>query len=173
MWSLHRRLIIEILKDLCQKLRLNFWQKKIYKKAKLAVIEHKLIGKSAYLEEERHVKVIRCYNCYMIGHISRICTQTTRCGICASKGHTELDCTHPNKCTNCDGYHTASSTISPVYQQVFQVQRTLFYSNSRTILQTWDYYLWIAKSWTIAKSSVNSLASNYNLDILCLWGKIR
>ena len=32
--------------------------------------------------------------------------------------------TNPNKCANCEGNHTASSKICPVYQQVFQVQRT-------------------------------------------------
>ena len=104
--------------------KIEFLTEEDLQKAKSVVIEHKLNGKSAYLEEERRVKVIRCYNCHRFGHISRICTYTTRCGFCASEEHTELDCTNPNKCANCEGNHTASSKICPVYQQVFQVQRT-------------------------------------------------
>ena len=104
--------------------KIEFLTEADLQKAKSVVIEQKLNGKSAYLEEERRVKVIRCYNCHRFRHISRICTYTTRCGFCASEEHTELDCTNPNKCANCEGNHTASSKICPVYQQVFQVQRT-------------------------------------------------
>ena len=104
--------------------KIEFLTEEDLQKAKSVVLEHQLNGKTAYLEEERRVKVIRCFNCHRFGHISRICTYSTRCGICASEEHTELDCTNPSKCANCEGDHTASSKNCPVYQQVFQLQRS-------------------------------------------------
>ena len=104
--------------------KIEFLTEEDLQKAKSVVLEHQLNGKTAYLEEERLVKVIRCFNCHRFGHISRICTYSTRCGICASEEHTELDCTNPSKCANCEGDHTASSKNFPVYQQVFQLQRS-------------------------------------------------
>ena len=59
------------------------------KKAKFVVLEFQLNGKAAYIEEERRVKVIRCYNCHRFGHILKICTYQTKCGICASEEHSE------------------------------------------------------------------------------------
>ena len=104
--------------------KIDFLSEEDLQKAKSVVLEFQINGKAAYIEEERRVKVIRCYNCHRFGHIRRICTYTPRCGICASEEHSELECTNPDKCANCEGGHTASSKYCPVYQQVFQLQRS-------------------------------------------------
>ena len=61
--------------------KIEFCSKEVLEKAKSVVLKFQLNGKAAYIEEERHIKIIRCYNCHRSGHIRKICIYTPRCGI--------------------------------------------------------------------------------------------
>ena len=69
-------------------------------------------------------RVIQCYNCLQLGHIAKICKQTTKCSKCAKEGHGYLDCNLTNhddfKCANCNGKHIAISSNCPTIQKKAQ-----------------------------------------------------
>ena len=91
--------------------------------AKTLQINYSINGKPAFLESERSLKIVRCFNCHRIGHIARACVYETRCGNCAKTDHTDSECTYQRNCPNCDGDHHASSKNCPVYQSLLQLHR--------------------------------------------------
>lgn len=75
-----------------------------------------------------HFRILRCYNCQRVGHLSKDCKdKESVCGICA-KNHKTENCDkknlEPNACINCirkrldDNNHTANSNKCPLYIKV-------------------------------------------------------
>lgn len=73
-------------------------------------------GKKAYVEKQRRIKVVRCYNCMLFGHIAANCDIKAKCENCGGE-ECKSSCTNDTKCANCTGNHKASSSKCPVYQK--------------------------------------------------------
>ena len=83
------------------------------------VIEHVHYQVEEYIEKPR---VIQCFNCFKFGHPSHLCTRRQSCRNC-SKEHSHLDCTTPPHryfCSNCNGCHTATSQVCPIYKETLE-----------------------------------------------------
>ena len=52
------------------------------------VYPFKLNGKQAFCEEEKRLKILRCFNCHRFNHISANCPNKTTCENCGSEKHT-------------------------------------------------------------------------------------
>jgi len=68
------------------------------------------------IERESPVRVIRCFNCQRLGHLSKHCTNERRCEICAESHGDKDKCSGLVHCVNCRGNHRASSSQCPVYR---------------------------------------------------------
>ena len=66
----------------------------------------KINGKQAFCEEEKSLKIVRCFNCHLFNHISAHCPNSTACENCGSEEHSKAgDCHLQSKCSNCKGNH--------------------------------------------------------------------
>jgi hypothetical protein len=82
-----------------------------------------------YIEEFKNtVKIVQCYTCQKIEHISRNCrTKIVTCRICGSTEH-EIDengrpiCNNKEnkKCQNCEGPHTSSYAGCPKKKEIIK-----------------------------------------------------
>lgn len=68
------------------------------------------------IERERPIKVIRCFNCQRLGHLSKHCINERRCEICAESHGDKDRCSGVVLCVNRRGNHRASSSHCPVYR---------------------------------------------------------
>ena len=72
---------------------------------------------SCIVERQRSFRVIRCFKCQALGHVSSHCKNIGRCQLCAGTHESEVQCTGPVLCANCGGGHPAHSSRCPVYIQ--------------------------------------------------------
>ena len=77
------------------------------------------IGVNCAVEESRALNIIQCYNCWCLGHTSRICANKRTCCNCGSSSCEDMErCHAQSKCSNCSGNHKANDRECPKYQQV-------------------------------------------------------
>jgi len=72
-------------------------------------------NKVCVVEQERQIRVIRCFNCQSLGHIAKFCTNLRRCEFCAGSHGNERKCEGQISCVNCGGSHPASSSHCSAY----------------------------------------------------------
>ena len=85
-------------------------------KACSLVYPYQLNGKPAFCEEEKRLKIVRCFNCHQFNHISANCPNRTTCENCGSEDHTYSEQCHLQSiCANCKGSHKSSSKFCPKY----------------------------------------------------------
>lgn len=59
----------------------------------------------------RSPKIVQCYKCLRLGHISLQCRSVQKCSRCSEEGHSYKECANSSiiKCANCNGNHIAIS----------------------------------------------------------------
>jgi len=72
-------------------------------------------NKPCKIEQDRGVRVIRCFNCQGFGHLAKHCKSNRHCEICAHTHGEYEGCGGKVHCHNCRGNHPASSSLCPVY----------------------------------------------------------
>jgi len=72
-------------------------------------------NKTCSVEKERHIKVIRCYNCQRYGHLAKFCANSRCCDLCGEHHSVYDKCQKDIYCVNCSGGHPAFSQQCPVY----------------------------------------------------------
>ena len=70
------------------------------------VVNHRV----CLVEEERSIRIIRCFNCQSLGHTARHCRNYRVCEVCAGTHSEDETCGRHVKCANCGGPHPASSS---------------------------------------------------------------
>ena len=68
-----------------------------------------------WIEKERLVKVIRCFNCQSLGHLAKHCTRERHCEFCSESHGAEEKCRGVAQCFNCCGSHPSSSSHCPAF----------------------------------------------------------
>lgn len=77
------------------------------------------IGVNCAVEESKALNIIQCYNCWCLGHTSKICANSKTCCNCGSSSCEDMErCRTQPKCSNCSGNHKANNRDCPKYQQV-------------------------------------------------------
>ena len=69
-----------------------------------------------YVEKK---KVVRCFKCQKLGHISKNCQSVPKCSHCAGD-HVNKNCELQAKCVNCEAQHPSSSVQCPKYRSIFE-----------------------------------------------------
>jgi len=77
-------------------------------------------NKTCAVEKERPVRVIRCFKCQSLGHLSRHCRNFARCERCAASHEVYERCVGGVKCINCGGNHPSSSSSCPEYLKRYE-----------------------------------------------------
>ena len=81
------------------------------------LLENKILVRNSvcFIEKERRVRVIRCYNCQSFGHLARFCKNNRRCEFCSGFHESDDKCFQQVFCANCSGKHPSFSRTCPAY----------------------------------------------------------
>lgn len=70
-----------------------------------------------------------CYNCFGIGHASKVCRGVAKCSMCGEAKHNGNCTTVTPKCANCKGDHMSTDRKCMIYCKEYEIKRLMAYDN--------------------------------------------
>lgn len=65
---------------------------------------------------------MRCFHCQKFGHSSNNCKNPQLCAKCGTEGHVYENCHGQPSCVNCEGSHSSSSKLCPIFIKEKEIQ---------------------------------------------------